>query len=142
MAKNRYTCRNMTVSVQSTSASWLTVGLVRSATPPPKEKGAIDVTGTTDASVVVEQGIASESTFTFQALHASTDGTDTYIQARYNDAAEKTWRVRRQYGTTYWDTTFTGIVSAIRPTAFGGNDPAMMDVDVLLTSAITDATTS
>ena len=142
MAKTRYTGRNAIVSINTTSDGYLDVGLARSISPPAKESGVIDVTGTTDASVVVEQGIPTESRFTFQALHASTDVTDAYIQTCYDNAAEKTWRVQRKSGLTYWNTTFTGIVSSIRPTAFAGSDPVMMDVDVLLTSAITDATTT
>ena len=139
MAKNRYTGRNATVSVESTSAGYLTVGLLRSATPPPKEKASIDVTGTTDSFVVVEQGIATESRFTFQMLYASTEDSDAYIQTCYGNSAERPWRVRRQYGASNWDSTFTGMVAAIRPTAIGGNDPVIADVDVVLTSAICDS---
>jgi len=140
MAKFRYTGRAATVSVQSTSDSWKVVGLTRNINPPALEKAAIDCTAMEDTYVVVEQGIEQESSMTFTCLQASTDATDVLIQTYYGSAAEMPWRVGRKSGALTWYTNFTGIVSAIRPSAFSGNDPAVMEVQVLRTSAITEST--
>ena len=140
MAKLRYTGRGATVSVESTSDSWKTVGLTRNIAPPPLEKSAIDCTAMEDTFVVVEQGIEQESGFSFTCLQASTDATDILLQTYYGSGAERPWRIGRTNGALTWYTGFSGVVSAIRPQAFTGSDPATMEVQVLRTSAITEST--
>lgn len=140
MAKIRYTGRGATVSVESTSASWVAVGLTRNINPPAMEKGAIDCTAMEDTSVVVEQGIEQESSMSFTCLQATTDATDILLQTYYGSGAEMPWRIGRTNGALTWYTNFSGVVSAIRPQAFTGNDPVTMEVQVLRTSAITEST--
>jgi hypothetical protein len=140
MAKFRYTGRGATVSVESTSDSWKAVGLTRNIAPPALEKSAIDCTAMEDTFVVVEQGIEQESGFTFTCLQASTDPADVLLQTYYGSGAERPWRIGRTNGALTWYTNFNGVVSALRPQAFTGSDPATMEVQVLRTSAITEST--
>ena len=140
MAKNRYSGRAGTVSVESTSAGWIAVGLTPSISPPPMEKAAIDCTAMEDATVVVEQGIEQQSAMTFTCLQATTDAADTLIQAYYTNATDRPWRVGRKNGSLTWYSSFNGLITSINPQSFGGNDPATMDVEVVRTSAITEST--
>lgn len=140
MAKNRYSGRAGTVSVESTSDGWKTVGLTRNIAPPPMEKAAIDCTAMEDTTVAVEQGIEQQSSMTFTCLQATTDATDTLIQTYYTNATERPWRIGRKNGALTWYSQFNGLVTAINPQSFSANDPATMDVEVVRTSAITEST--
>lgn len=140
MAKFRYTGRSATVSVYSTSGgAYLPVGLTRNIGPPAMEKAAIDCTAMEDTHVVVEQGLEQQSSLTFTCLQASTDAADILIQSAYDNETECNWLIARKRGALTWNSGFDGIVTAIRPQAFSGNDPATMEVEVLRTSAITDS---
>ena len=138
MAKTRWTGRFSTVSVQqSSTGSFSAVGLARSISPPPQERNAIDCSGNEDTYAVNKAGIEQESAFTFSQLYASTDTSDALIDTLWGTGATATWRVRRTNGTNNWDTTFSGVVTAVRPRAFTGSDPVMREVQVHRKSALT-----
>jgi hypothetical protein len=138
MAKTRWTGRYSKVSVAtSTGGAYSDVGLSRSITPPPQERAAIDCTANEDTYAVSKAGIEQESTFVFSQLYNSTDTADALIDTLWGTGESRTWRVRRTNGTNNWDSTFTGIVTAVRPQAFTGNDPVMRDVQIHRKSAIT-----
>ena len=143
MAKTRWTGRGGTVAFETTAfttpPTWNdAVGLCRNIAPPPQELSQIDVTGMEDVSSVTDVGIEQQSVFSFTCLHASTDTLDTTINTMYDSGEERKWRVRRTNGTNDFDSVFTGVVMAIRPSAFGGSDPILREVIVHRTgSAIT-----
>ena len=143
MAKTRWTGRGGLVAIQSTSAGtpWMNCGLSRNVTPPPQERQPIDVSGMEDTYPVEAAGIEQPSVFTFSMLDASTDTVDALIQTAYTARDTRSWRIRCNNGSLYWDTTFTGKVSSIRPSAFGGSDPAVKEVSVVRTSTLTYSVT-
>lgn len=143
MAKTRWTGRGAVVGTYSTSnSSYTPLGLARSITPPPQEKGAIDCTGMEDTAIVVRPGLEQESVFTFTALHASTDTQDAAMQTYYTGHTEKHWYIRRYIGEQMWTSRFDGYVTALRPQTFTGNDPVTWEVQVHRTGAITHSVSS
>ena len=142
MAKTRWTGRAAQVQVETTAfttpPTWTnTVGLTRSITPPPQERASIDLTSMEDTYAVVRAGIEQESAFTFSALHDAEDAVDALIKTLYDSGETRKWRVRRNNGTNWFNSQFEGIVTAIVPQAYGGNDPVQMEVRVHRKSAIT-----
>jgi len=143
MAKTRWTGRGALVAIQSTSAGtpWINAGLSRSITPPPREKAAIDVMGMEDTFPVEQPGIEQASVFSFTMLDDSTDTVDALIETAYTARDTRSWRIRRYNGTYYWDETFSGKVSSIRPSAFGGSESALIEVSVVRNTSITYSVT-
>lgn len=138
MAKTRWTGRAARVEVLSSStADWSVVGLTRSITPPGQQRATIDMTAMSDTYTVSHVGIEQESTLVFQALHDAEDTVDALITTYYNSGVSKSWRVRRNNGTHWFNSQFTGVVTAVRPQAFGGSDPVQLEVQVHRKSAIT-----
>jgi len=119
----------------------MNAGLSRSITPPPQEKQPIDVMGMEDTYPVEAPGIEQVSVFSFTMLDATTDTVDALIQTAYTARQTRSWRIRRYNGSIYWDSTFTGKVSSIRPSAFGGSDPALKEVTIVRNSSITHGVT-
>jgi len=74
---------------------------------------------------------------TFTSLYDAQDTVDTLIRTYYGAGTTRTWRVRRNNGTHWFNSAFSGIVTAIRPQGYSGSDPVTAEVVVHRKSAIT-----
>lgn len=137
MAKNRYIGKGGLVKVASGN-TFVSVGLSRNVTPPPMEKAVIDVTGMDDTTAQTAQGIEQPSAFTFESLHDPDDTTDDLVDTLYGSGNTVTWQIVTIAGAKTWTKSFSGWVSAIVPSAFGGSDPVSRTVTVQRVGAVTD----
>ena len=137
MAKNRYTGKGGLVKVASGN-TFVAVGLCTNVTPPPMEKAVIDVTGMEDTTAVAAQGIEQLSAMDFESLHDPDDTTDDLVDTLYGSGNTVTWQIVTVAGAKTWTKSFSGIVTAIVPTGFGGNDAVNRKVTVHRAGAVTD----
>ena len=137
MAKVRYTGKGGLVKVASGN-TYVAVGLCTSVTPPPLEKAVIDVTGMEDTTAVAAQGIEQLSSMTFESLHDPDDTTDDLVDTLYGSGNTVTWQIVMATPTKTWTKSFSGIVTAIVPGTFTGNDAVKRTVTVQRAGAVTD----
>lgn len=140
MAKNRYTGKAGLVKVASGN-TFVTVGISRNIAPPATEKAVIDCGGMEDTLPVPKQGVEQLSPFTFESLHDPDDTTDDLVDGLYASGNSVVWQILTISGAKTWTKSFSGIVVAITPTAFGANDPVVRQVTVQRDGAVTDTAT-
>ena len=117
-------------------ASFTTVGLTRSITPPPRSRALVDGTALEDDLAVNEAGIEEASELSFTQFWHPGDTNHEIMDTLFGSKAKVDWQIVYPFATPVTD-EFEGFVSALAPEQIEPGNIISRQVTVQRTGAIT-----
>lgn len=126
----------MTTSCTTSSTTYVSIGCLKAATPPPEERETTDASCLGQTDPILQVGAKQPVEFEFTAAWDPGDTEHTNLQTIFDNKCNANWRLQNSDFTSSTG-TFTGRIIALSPQPINRGDIVTRQIRVAMSSTIT-----